>query len=344
MTPLSERVIALTDQPGLAGWNKSRRYSRRKGLPIHSFALPPLRMARVHTLALCANPLMRRTCGLCFHCTRRPFALRAMSELTVTVKNEGDIKDKDTTAAESIAKATGTKFGEDAVAQVMKKYDVNGDGVFDIAEVRQIVNDIMAQQGQNKQLKKYVILLSLIMFAMCFAMFGVSLVAGMALKDSKVVGGSTMTALNGEAMRVDSVESNVALFDLPAVDTASLAKMKDIVFFADLSTLVGTGAWAEATYQVGGVYKINNDVATIKTTSGEAITLRRAAQSGELLMNGVSYPISDVCAGACSAGARKLSTAPTTASPVVVLGKRKLGFYSALMTSGNFMMMQAGAF
>ena len=173
-------------------------------------------------------------------------------------------------------------------------------------------------------------------------MFGVSLVAGMALKDSKVAG-STMTALNGQAMQVDSVESNTGLFDLPAVDTTTLAKMKDLVFYVDLSTLAGAGAWAEATFKVAGVWKINNDIATIKMTSGESATIRRAAKTGELFMNGVSYPISDKCTGTCSVGARKLSTETESAPPEFV-GKRKLGFFSALQTSGSFTMMQAGGF
>ena len=63
-------------------------------------------------------------------------------------------------------------------------------------------------------------------------------------------------------------------------------------------------------------------------------------------MNGVDYPISDTCVGTCAAGRRKLSTDAEVKEPVVFHGPRgrKLGFFSALMTSGSFMMMQAGAF
>ena len=69
--------------------------------------------------------------------------------------------------------------------------------------------------------------------------------------------------------------------------------------------------------------------------------------AGELRMNGVDYPISDTCTGTCSVGRRKLSTDAEVKEPVVFHGPRKgrkLGFFSALMTSGSFMMMQAGAF
>ena len=53
-------------------------------------------------------------------------------------------------------------------------------------------------------------------------------------------------------------------------------------------------------------------------------------------MNGVSYPISDQGTGSCSAGRRKLAT-EVNVSPPVFHGRRKLGFFSALMTSGSFM-------
>ena len=190
---------------------------------------------------------------------------------------------------------------------------------------------------------------------MCFAMFGTSLIAGMALKDTKVQG-STMMALDGSVMQVDSCESNTGLFDLPAVDTATLAKLKDLVFYVDLTALAGAGAWAEATFKVAGVWKINNDVATIKMTSGESVTIRRAAKTGELLMNGASYPVSDKCTGTCSVqgSSRRLRTDNAVTEPVEFTGPRsgavgtprgrKLGFFSALQTSGSFTMMQAGGF
>ena len=36
--------------------------------------------------------------------------------------------------AREVAKATGVDFGDDAVGAIMKKYDTNGDGVFQVNE------------------------------------------------------------------------------------------------------------------------------------------------------------------------------------------------------------------
>ena len=36
--------------------------------------------------------------------------------------------------AREVAKATGVDFGDDVVGAIMKKYDTNGDGVFQINE------------------------------------------------------------------------------------------------------------------------------------------------------------------------------------------------------------------
>ena len=243
--------------------------------------------------------------------------------------------------AAEIGKATGTAFGDDSVGAIMGKYDLNGDGVFQISEVRQIVNDVMAQRSANKQLKKMICGLVALVVALVATTFATSLVAGIALKDTSV-SGAVMTTLGGSAMQVDTVESNTRLFDLPGVGTTELAKMKDLVFYVDLTSLSGAGAWAEATFKVAGVFKTSSDTCTIKTTSGESVVIRRSAQSGELLMNGQSYPIAETCTGTCTLGARKLEedvNPPTFTGP-----RRRLGFFSALQTSGSFTMMQAGGF
>ena len=91
-----------------------------------------------------------------------------------------------TNAAEDIAKATGTNFGKDALGLIMEKYDKDGNGSFDIGEVRQIVLDIKETQGANKMLKKAVVGLFVIIALTLIALFGVSIAAGTALKEVRV--------------------------------------------------------------------------------------------------------------------------------------------------------------
>ena len=127
-------------------------------------------------------------------------------------------------ASKSIADATGTAYGGDAVSVVMAKcvpsrraapsfdlcdplallmcashyslrYDKNGDGVFQVEEVRDIVQDVMAQRSLNKQLKKSVCVLLVLIFALLGVLGGISIggaiVGGEAIKESKVPDCST---------------------------------------------------------------------------------------------------------------------------------------------------------
>ena len=132
-----------------------------------------------------------------------------------------------------------------------------------------------------------------------------------------------------------------------ALSMSRSGRMRDLVFYADLTNDRNVGGWAEATFKVAGVYKASNDVCSIRTTSGATVTIRRAAQSGTLTMDGETYPISNTCTGSCSVtgSSRRLATDDVPATPVEFSGpRRRLGFFSALQTSGSFTMMQAGGF
>jgi len=236
----------------------------------------------------------------------------------------------------------------------MAKFDSDGNGSFDYHEVYNIIDDLLEGQERQSVLKKFIGLLFVIVLALLGALLGISMLANEATKEAHV-SGAAMISLTGEAVQVDAVESNADLFDLPGVSTESLAKMKDLVFYVDLSANADVGGWAEATYKVGGVYKPSNDVAMFTMTSGERLILRRPQKSGEIRIDGITYPIADKCSGTCSIGARRLLT-EVEAKAVTFTGprprdggrmqqsRRQLGFFSALMTSGSFTMMQAGSF
>ena len=99
---------------------------------------------------------------------------------------------------------------------------------------------------------------------------------------------------------------------------------QDMVFYADMSTDANIGSWVEATYKVAGVYKASNDLAIIVMTSGEKATIRRSTQSGTLLSNGATYPISDKCTGTYSVqgSSRRLRTDIAVTEPVEFTGPR----------------------
>lgn len=242
---------------------------------------------------------------------------------------------------------------EKEIYQALKAADIDGSGTIGVGELYAVIGNLVGEKRKVKNLSKLVIALVVALVLALASIFVVSMLAGEAIKESKVNGGAMTTPDGKTAVAVDMVESTTKLWDLPAVDTVSLAKMKDMVFYADMSTDANIGSWVEATYKVAGVYKASNDLATIVMTSGEKATIRRSTQSGTLLSNGATYPISDKCTGTCSVqgSSRRLRTDVAVTDPIefagprsVVASRRELGFFSALMTTGSFTMMQAGSF
>ena len=77
-------------------------------------------------------------------------------------------------------------------------------------------------------------------------------------------------------------------------------------------------------------------MATLKTSSGEKVTIRATTQSGEVAMDGTTYQISDVL----PASGRRLDD---DLDGLKVRDTRRLGFGGALMTAGSFTMMSSGS-
>jgi len=208
-----------------------------------------------------------------------------------------------------------------------------------MCRVRQIVNDVMGAKESNAILKKFSGLLFVIILLLIGALFGVSLAAAEAVKESHVKGG-TMTTLDGQAVQVDTLESTTTLWDIPAMTTYDLAKMKDVVVFADLTNLAEVGSWVEMTMKISGVYKADANKAFLLTNSGETITIDRAAKSGTVKIGGTAYPIADDLPGK-----RRLNTIPSQPPVLQSAGHRQLqfggAFGGALLTSGSFTMMAA---
>lgn len=172
-----------------------------------------------------------------------------------------------------------------------------------------MIGDLVGEKKKVKNLSRVVGGLILILLLALASIFAVALLAGEAIKESHVTGG-TMTSKKGGAVQVDGVKAATTIWDLPAVATNNLAKMKEVTFFVDLTNKQNAGGWAEASYKVAGVFKVSSSYATLVTTSGEELTINRATQTGVLYTGGNSYPISDRCVGACASATsgRRLRT------------------------------------
>ena len=212
--------------------------------------------------------------------------------------------------------------------------------------VRRIVNDVAASEKSNSLLKKFSGALVLILLAMTGALFGVSYAGGRVPQGVarapdpaiapthaalptlprriqcpplllQVKSDGTMLALSGEVTRVDTVESHTTLWDMPAVSVNTLAKLKEVTMFVDMSADPAVGGWVEATFKVEGAYKASADKVFLQINSADTITINRAALSGTLRKGGVDFPISDK-----HPGRRALAEMPATLKPVAAASSK----------------------
>ena len=261
----------------------------------------------------------------------------------------------ESSAAREIAKATGTAFGDDSIGVIMRKYDKDGNGIFDLNEVRAIVHDIQAEQKKSKQLGRAVMALFLLVIVLIGALVGTAIagamIGGEAIKESKVPNcdGPDAPASCGEGklVRTGSVESYYPnIFELATAKTEQLAKFKDVTFYVDMSADTSIGGAVEATFKVAGAYKRDDKTVYLVTNNGYKVVLDADTDTGTITMDGTTFPVLD----APPAGGRRLETAADVPILETVTARglaehhterRKL-FNGALMTSGSFTMMAAG--
>jgi len=257
--------------------------------------------------------------------------------------------------AAEIAKATGIDaFGHDSIGAVMYKYDKNGDGVFSVSEVREIVHDVVAQRSLNKQLKKFLLLMFFIVIIVVGALVGSSVtgavIGGESIKEAKVPDcskGDDPRCDPGNVVHTAPVESFVSsIFDLPAVPTEQLAYLRDVTMYVDMSAAAVGGA-VEATFKLAGAYKRSDTQAYLVTANGYTIELDGANKVGSIEMDGAKYPVSEEPPTA----GRKLETTPFAPMAATKSGRqlaehheqrRELYFGGSLMTSGSFTMHATG--
>merc|ERR1719240_2441321 len=202
-------------------------------------------------------------------------------------------------AAAEVADATGTAYNKnsaDPVDAILAKYDKNGDGVFQIEEVRGIVHDVMKKGQENKMLKKFTGVLTGIIMATLVAMFGVSFAAGFALKDSKVTTAPQvadtmpMMATDGSPVSVETSQSDLKFFALPTLSAAELAALTTFSAYVDMRT-GPIGQWVEFSAKLASVYKADDTKATLETVTGHVLTVDANTKTASLLMNGYTYPV-----------------------------------------------------
>ena len=159
------------------------------------------------------------------------------------------------------------------------------------------MHDVNSTNQMNKMLKKGIGLLMIIIMATLGAMFGVSLAAGQALKESKVSkeegtepGTSVMETLSGEPVTVGLTEFSGTLFDLPTLGARELAHLSSVGGWVDLTTDPEVGGIHYFTGKPVAAYKNSTDLCFIETSAGHRLTVNGATRTASIKMNGLVHP------------------------------------------------------
>lgn len=246
----------------------------------------------------------------------------------------------------------------------MMNYDLDGNGEFTPGEVKAIIFDMKEEEKKVQGLQKVIFLLVfLFVFAMS-CMLGITLLANEQSKESHVDGAYMTTKDGKSAVQTEPVESMGTLWDTPKHTTETLSKMKTLVVYRCGTTACAAGdAWYEAAYDVAGAYKPAGSTteAYLETGGGNVVYINGETKKGTIKIETSPGTIEEFKVSDIGGSARRrladFEEAPrllsrkeyelkmrTEAVQDQDQDERRLGFFSALQTSGSFVMMQAGGF
>ena len=193
--------------------------------------------------------------------------------------------------------------------------------------VRNIVQDVMAANSKIGMLKKVVALLVVIIILTLIAMFGVSLAAGVALKDTKLDGevgtyNKAMLSTDGSPISVDVTETDLELFDLPIMSSQDLAYLSVVSAYVDMTAAAAVGGWVEYSAKLASAYKKDTDQVFLTTVNGDALVVDRKLQTASITMAGVTYPVKTSLDASRAARKLEVGTAPSMPAMRRRLGRR----------------------
>ena len=237
----------------------------------------------------------------------------------------------------------------------IKDADADRSGSINVKELFGVIKGAAESDRQKRVFRRLFGVSVLVILALVGSMLAMGVVAGEAVKESHVPDCSDPSnadaarCASGALVRVGEVESFVdSIFDLPGVPTEQLAYLRDVTLYVDMTAAAGVGGAVEATFKLAGAYKRSTTQCTLLTTNGFAISLDQTAQTGSIVMDGSTYPVS----ASAPATGRRLETHDTPMAATLSAKqlahkhdeRRKLSFGGALITSGSFTMMASSGF
>jgi hypothetical protein len=187
--------------------------------------------------------------------------------------------------------STNATYGSDAIAYLCAKYDKDGNGKFDLNEVRSIVTDLQKQTKAKKAYKGFAIALFVIVVLALIAMFGTSLAANQVLKDTALDTSGKMKSMDGTPVTVDVTENPNGLFDLPGMSAAQMAHLTTLTVYVDMTADAGVGKWVQFAAKIATAYTGGDNVAYLKTMTGDTLTVDGAAEKATLKTADGVFPV-----------------------------------------------------
>ena len=175
----------------------------------------------------------------------------------------------------------------------------------------------------RKLFQRLLVVAILIIGVLVSAMLGMGIIAGEAIKESHVSGAAEMVSTGGQAVRVDTVETSYALWDMPSLSSYELGKLEFFDCYIDMTSNPQVGSWTAASFKPAGMYKPTMDEMVIYTAASDvSIVIDRLAQTGTVQMGGIHYPISDTLP---EGARRRLVDAVEDEHPEPMGDRRRLG-------------------
>lgn len=180
------------------------------------------------------------------------------------------------------------------VFERIKEADADKSGSIDVKELFGVIKGA-AESDRQKRLFRLLFAGALVLLLiMLFANMGLTFAVVFLAKDTKASGAGELTTLSGGAIKTNGVAAYGLIWDLPTIETATLATLKSVTLDADLKTATAGTNWPskmQATFEVAAATKPtigatpSTTEAFLTLVGGGWIYLNKNTQGGSLTMN-----------------------------------------------------------
>jgi len=144
------------------------------------------------------------------------------------------------------------------VFERIKEADADKSGSIDVKELFGVIKGA-AESDRQKRLFRLLFAGALVLLLiMLFANMGLTFAVVFLAKDTKASGAGELTTLSGGAIKTNGVAAYGLIWDLPTIETATLATLKSVTLDADLKTATAGTNWPskmQATFEVAAATK-----------------------------------------------------------------------------------------